>query len=159
MGDNFQSRKEGRAEESGLVGVEPPARARQLGQERGDAVVAVSQHRADKPVDTHLRCGDEVLGADGGEAVGRKHKVERGYGTAHGVGDDEPGGGYADRVAICVAADCVVGRLGGESFLDPRLGEVEERCELVKERRFAFYGYKCIRYQRSKLFIGGYYLH
>lgn len=43
--------------------------------------------RADKSVDTHLRCGDEVLGADGCEAVGRKHKVERGYGTAHGVGD------------------------------------------------------------------------
>lgn len=144
MGDNFQSRKEGRAEESGLVGVEPPARARQLGQERGDAVVAVSQHRADKSVDAHLRCGDEVLGADGGEAVGRKHKVERGYGTAHGVGDHKPGGGYADRVAICVAADCVVGRLGGESFLDPRLGEVEERSEFVKERRFAFYGNKLI---------------
>ncbi len=135
---NLKSGKESRAEESGLVGVEPPARARQLGQERGDAVVAVGQHRADKSVDAHLRCGDEVLGADGGEAVGRKHKVERGNCTAHCVGDDEPGGGYADRVAIRVAADCVVGRLGGESFLDPRLGEVEERCEFVKERRFAF---------------------
>ena len=119
-----------------LAGVEPPARARQLGQERGDAVVAVGQHRADKPVDTHLRCGDEVLGADGGEAVGRKHKVERGYGTAHGIGDDEPGGGYADRVAIRVAADCVVGRLGGESFLDPRFGEVEERSELCQRAAF-----------------------
>lgn len=78
------------------------------------------------------------MGADGGEAVGRKHKVERGNCTAHGVGDDEPGGGYADRVAIRVAADCVVGRLGGESFLDPRFGEVEEGSELVKERCFAF---------------------
>lgn len=107
------------------------------------------QHRADEPIDTLLRCGDKVLGADGSEAVGRKHDIERGNGAAHSVGDNEPGGGDADRVGVRVAADCVVGRLGSESISHPLLGKCDERGEFVKERGFAFDGYKCVWYERG----------
>ena len=132
---------------------------RQVRQQRGDAVIAVSEHRADETVHSRLGSRSEILSADNAEAIGRKHDVERGNCPAQSVGNNEPRADDLDFVAVGVTADSVERTFRSESRSDPVFGEVEKVRDPFDKGRFALDRGDDIGDMCAKLRISRYQFH